>query len=355
MRNATYFALLSLALSPLGCTPAKAPEKAKEPAQNAPKAKPVAQPKKQDSGKPECTGIVDGPIQTTTLPSGVTLSGNGYHVKAAPIEGATAGAIKVGVLSDIKESLPATIANIRFFASWFNEAKIDLLVVNGDVAYTGEDIEKVLRELGQAVHVPILVISGNKEIATQFDQALTHIATELPHLINGNRVRALTIHGVNFVTLPGYGKRNYTEPGACLFNQTDIDNTAALIKKIGGTTVLVAHAAPLQAGKDGIDFMVEGKNVGDARIAKLLTDTDTKFAIVGNIKEAGGRAADRAGKAIAVDTDASELILNPGPTEASPWSMMDGSISHGMAALLTLNQGKARYATKKQAAPTPAK
>jgi Icc-related predicted phosphoesterase len=351
MRTAPLSALFSLALLPLGCTQNAAPKAPKEPVTKA--AAPVAKKEavKPETGNAECAGVPAGPSLTVTLPTGVTLTGDGYHMTVVAVAGATPGKIKVGVLSDIKENLPETVANIRAFGTWFNAEKVDLVVVNGDVAYTQEDIEKVLRELGQVVHVPTLVISGNKEIATQFDQALRLIGTELPHILNGNRIRALTMNGISFVTLPGYGKSNYTEPGACLFNQADIDTTAALIKKVGGTTVFVAHAAPLQAGKNAIDFMVEGKNVGDARLAKLLQDTGTKFAIVGNIKEAGGRAADRAGKGLAIDTDSAELVLNPGPTEAAPWTMMDGSTSHGMAATLTLADGKGRYQIRKRALP----
>ena len=68
--------------------------------------------------------------------------------------------------------------------------------------------------------------------------------------------------------------------------------------------------------------MVDGTNVGDERIAKMLAETGTKFAIVGNIKEAGGRAATVAGKGVGKGSER-KFVLNPGPADATPWTMVD--------------------------------
>ena len=159
-------------------------------------------------------------------------------------------------------------------------------------------------------------------------------------------LRSLTINDISFVTLPGYGKKNYTEPGACLFSQAEIDETGTLLKNAAGSRVFVAHASPRQAGPEGIDYMVDGTNVGDERIAKMLATTGTKFAIVGNIKEAGGRAATVAGKGVKQGMASEELVLNPGPADATPWTMVDKSVSHGMAAIVSFEGGKASYQIK---------
>jgi Icc-related predicted phosphoesterase len=255
------------------------------------------------------------------------------------------------VISDIKEFLPETITNLKTFAAWIKAASADLVVVNGDVAYSQNEMESVLRVLGTELTTPILVTSGNKELSRDFDLALTNVAADHPQIINGNRVRSLTVNDITFVTLPGYGRKNYTEPGACLFGQPEIDATGELLKKAAGTRVLVAHASPLQAGAEGIDYMVDGKNVGDPRLAAMLTATGTKFAIVGNIKEAGGRGATVAGKAVKAGEMSGELVLNPGPADATPWSMVDKSVSHGMAGLVTFAGGKASYEIKRVEAP----
>ena len=39
----------------------------------------------------------------------------------------------------------------------------------------------------------------------------------------------------------------------------------------------------------------------------------------------------------------SALYLNPGPAFADPWGLNSGGISHGMAAILTLKNGKGEW------------
>ncbi|MDE0883189.1 MAG: hypothetical protein OSB21_11385, partial [Myxococcota bacterium] len=105
------------------------------------------------------------------------------------------------------------------------------------------------------------------------------------------------------------------------------------------------------SGADAVDVVVDGKNVGDVRIAKMLSETGTKFAIVGNIKEAGGRAANVAGQAVKPGLASEELVLNPGPADSTQWPMLDKSSSYGMAALMTFDGGKASYQIHRVKAP----
>ena len=146
----------------------------------------------------------------------------------------TSGKLTVGVISDIKEFLPETVANLKAFAADQSSGR-GLVVVNGDVAYSQKEMESALRRgFGTEFSVPVLVTSGNKELARDFDLALTNIAADHPQIINGNRVRSLTLNDITFVTLPGYGKKNYTEPGACLFGQAEVDETGKLLKAAAG-------------------------------------------------------------------------------------------------------------------------
>ena len=251
----------------------------------APKAEaPAAEPAEEKAENPACFGAAGGKARELTV-GPLTFKGDGYTMAAAS-DATTSGKLTVGVISDIKEFLPETVANLKAFAAWIKAAGAGLVVVNGDVAYSQKEMESVLRVLGTEFSVPVLVTSGNKELARDFDLALTNIAADHPQIINGNRVRSLTLNDITFVTLPGYGKKNYTEPGACLFGQAEVDETGKLLKAAAGGRVFVAHASPRQAGAEGVDYMVDGTNVGDERIAKMLAETGTKFAIVGNIKEA---------------------------------------------------------------------
>jgi Icc-related predicted phosphoesterase len=344
----SFFACLALAGSACTKSEPKPAEPAKAPAPAPKVEKPV---EAAAAENPACFGVsTGGKAREFTIGTRV-FKGDGYAMVAATTDAATSGQLKVGVISDIKEFLPETITNLKTFAAWIKAASADLVVVNGDVAYSQNEMESVLRVLGTELTTPILVTSGNKELSRDFDLALTNVAADHPQIINGNRVRSLTVNDITFVTLPGYGRKNYTEPGACLFGQPEIDATGELLKKAVGTRVLVAHASPLQAGAEGIDYMVDGKNVGDPRLAAMLTATGTKFAIVGNIKEAGGRGATVAGKALKAGEMSGELVLNPGPADATPWSMVDKSVSHGMAGLVTFAGGKASYEIKRVEAP----
>ena len=331
---------------------ASAPEKATTAPSTAEQPPPAAVEKTEN---PACFGTVGGKARERTIGT-LAFKGDGYSMAAAS-DAATSGKLTVGVISDIKEFLPETVANLKAFAGWIKAAGAGLVVVNGDVAYSQKEMESVLRVLGKEFTVPVLVTSGNKELARDFDLALTNVAADHPQIINGNRVRSLTINDISFVTLPGYGKKNYTEPGACLFSQAEIDETGKLLRNAAGSRVFVAHASPRQAGPEGIDYMVDGTNVGDERIAKMLAETGTKFAIVGNIKEAGGRGATVAGKGVKPGAASEELVLNPGPADATPWTMVDKSVSHGMAAVVSFEGGKASYQIKKSDKPadTPTK
>jgi len=341
----------SLALAGVACT--KSEPKAAKPETAAaaqPKAEQAPAPVVEEKAEnPACFGSPGGKARELAV-GALTFKGDGYSMTAAS-DAAASGKLTVGVISDIKEFLPETVTNLKSFSAWIKGAGAGMVVVNGDVAYSQKEMESVLRVLGAELTVPILVTSGNKELARDFDLALTNVSADHPHIINGNRVRSVKVNDITFVTLPGYGRKNYTEPGACLFGQAEVDEAGALLKNAAGLRVLVAHASPLQAGPDGVDYMVDGKNVGDERIAKMLAETGTKFAIVGNIKEAGGRGATVAGKGVKPGVASEELVLNPGPADATPWSMVDKSVSHGMAAVVSFEAGKASYQVKRAEAP----
>ena len=342
----------SFALANSACSPSKPTAEKPAPAPTAaPELVKVAkQITEVRNENPACFGSATGASMREFTANSLVFKGDGYTMASVTAEGQS-GKLVVGVISDIKEFLPETVANLKAFSAWINTSKAQLVVVNGDVAYSQKEMESVLRVLGAELKVPILVSSGNKELARDFDLALTNVSADFPQIINGNRVRSLRLNDITFVTLPGYGRKNYTEPGACLFGQLEINDTAKLLKAAAGARVLVAHASPLQSGADAVDFMVDGKNVGDERIAKMLTETGTKFAIVGNIKEAGGRAATVAGQGVKVGLASEELVLNPGPADSTPWSMVDKSVSYGMAALITFDSGKASYQIHRVKAP----
>jgi len=76
----------------------------------------------------------------------------------------------------------------------------------------------------------------------------------------------------------------------------------------------------------------------------VLQQAKIQFGVFGHILESGGRATDLAGKKqVKPNTLSAELFVNPGPAFADPWPLNGGAVSHGMAALLTLRNGKAEW------------
>jgi hypothetical protein len=115
--------------------------------------------------------------------------------------------------------------------------------------------------------------------------------------------------------------------------------------------VLISHGPPLQAGTTAIDRIHEGANVGDPVLAEVMKAGTFAFGLFGNIQEAGGHATNLAGdKAVAPETWADSLYLNPGPIDSVRWVMLDGSQSTGMAASVHFKGKQASYKIKRIAA-----
>jgi hypothetical protein len=63
-----------------------------------------------------------------------------------------------------------------------------------------------------------------------------------------------------------------------------------------------------------------------------------------NVKESGGHATDLTGENVIKEEQlADALYLNPGPADAEPWNLNDGTTSNGMAAMLHIKGKKASY------------
>jgi hypothetical protein len=84
--------------------------------------------------------------------------------------------------------------------------------------------------------------------------------------------------------------------------------------------------------------------VGDPELASVMAQAKISFGVFGHILESGGRATDLSGKKqVKPNSLASELFVNPGPAFSDPWELNSGTVSHGMAAILTIKGGKAEW------------
>jgi hypothetical protein len=108
--------------------------------------------------------------------------------------------------------------------------------------------------------------------------------------------------------------------------------------------VLISHGPPRQEGRAALDVTEEGHNIGDPELTAAIAQAKIPFGIFGHILESGDRATDLEGKkAIRPGQAVPALDLNPGPAFADPWNLNSGGVSHGMAAILTIKNGKGEW------------
>lgn len=357
MNRKIVVTLAAAALLPLGCTAEKKapPPKVESPAA-APKADPAPTPAVDTSAaaNPGCFGDPKGGDAREVAAGSLTLKGNGYTLAAASTP-ERSGKLVVGIVSDLKDKHDGWQDRLKEYGAWFSEKGVEVVVINGGDFYHADSMEAVLGGYAEALKMPVYVISGNKEAPGWFQEMAAKVAAKSSNLINGNRVRTLTVNDVSLVSLPGYGRKNYTDPGACLFGDEEVAVTAELLKAAPGSSkVLISHQSPLQDGATGVDFMgqpsldeKDKKNVGDPRVTSMLKKTGTNLAIVGGIKEAGGRGTDLSGKPVAEGAVSEQLVVNPGPADTSHWTMNDGSSSWGMVSVVSIDGGKASYTIKR--------
>lgn len=255
----------------------------------------------------------------------------------------------LGVLANIKEDTPENLENLQTFLEYFDEKGVDAIVIAGDVGETKSQIENALMPIA-AKGLPTFVVIGNREKKSDFNDAVRTIAGKHPNLVNLNHIRLVAMDDVALVSVPGYYDKAYihAEDG-CQYTQADIDATANIVKAAAGAPVIiVSHGPPKQDGTEALDRTLEQANVGDPALAKMLTSSGVKLGIFSNIQEAGGRATDPLGKTLLeTGTAYDALYLNPGAVDSVSWQMNDGTRSVGMAAVMTIDGGKASFDVKR--------
>lgn len=292
-----------------------------------------------------------GPLDEISPPVMLTVAGKQYeHSGARMVVKDTDNdhEIRIGVISAIKDVSAETLANWRAAREWFKEQNIEWLVVAGDVAVGEFDLDELMGVLAEAPW-PILLVPGNSESKTGFGRAYRRLSAAHPNLINGMWVRQIVADDVEFWTLPGYFNKTFMhQASGCLYKPEDVHLMTNQFTRAGDRPVLlVSHGPPLGQGSKTLDVIAEGKNVGDVRITHLIEDQRIEFGVFSHILESGGRAvsSDMASP-VAPDQWQSNLYLNSGALSGDPWSLNSGRTSYGMATLMTIKEGKAKYQLK---------
>lgn len=259
------------------------------------------------------------------------------------------GPLKVGVLGAIKEAAPETRENLKRAMAEFRKRGVQFVVANGDISEGEFDLQDAFMMLGEEVNVPVFLHIGNSEGKGSFARAYLKAAKEHPQLINMNWVRHVDLGGVHLVSLPGYFNAKYLHGSAgCRYFKKDVLELQSLVNKLHGTgpIILTAHGPPKSFGAGAIDVAHDAGNVGDPDMADLILNGEIPFGIFGHILEAGGRATSdlKTGTPIKLPMKkpVENLYFNAGSASATPWAMLKGPPSYGMAAVFTLDDGKGK-------------
>lgn len=332
------------ALALMACPEKKDPPKPPEPPKPVAPAVPpvVAQPPAERAEK-ECAAPID-PGPTSDVKIGDRAAKHSGAIVAFGDKDAD-GEFNVGVVGPINEDSGENMLALKRYVKFFQDEKVDAIVVTGDIGDIAAGIARVLKELS-AAKVPVMAYAGNQECRAEFTDGLAAVQKEASNVINMNAVRVVEFPELTIVSLPGHHDANYMKcTTGCRYFQSTIDEVVRVAKEAKNPVLLVAHGPPKGSGPQALDHAGAAGNVGDPAIATAIANGNIAFAFGSNIKEAGGRAtSDPAGTTLVKEsTESKKLYVNPGPADTFGWEMNDGTKSVGMAAVFKLKNGSAQW------------
>jgi len=294
-----------------------------------------------------CVGSVDKTFDApdTWTAAGHTFAVNGSH---AEVKAATPAKVaRLGLLAAVKDFGPDTKKNLEGFIASFKKAGVDAIIVDGDSAYGVDDQDSTIAELLSWLGdqgLPVYVVIGNSESGSAFNRGVLAAFQKTKSVINLDLVRRVDADGYTLVSLPGYfDKRFIAESSGCNYKPEDAQALGRLARGAKNPVVLISHGPPRQAGKLALDVTTDGKNVGDPEMTTAIAEGKIQFGVFGHILESGGRGTDLEGKTVKPGTAWPSLFVNPGPAFSDPWGLNGGRISKGMAAILTIQNGKGEW------------
>jgi len=272
---------------------------------------------------------------------------NGYQLKVLNPD--SDRRVRIGALGASKDIADGTRANIQASLKWFEQEGVEWIVANGDLAMDEFDFEEIIDILA-ASKVPVLIVLGNADSRGSWARIYRARYEKYPNLIDGTLVRQILADDVEFWTLPGYHNKAFVkQTGACTYSAQDVAAMKTALQPASNDPVaLVSHGPPQGRGKRALDWIPDKVNVGDPDLSKLIKRKNIAFGIFGHILEAGGvgvGAGLSARVKPGVRSDA--LYVNVGSVSGDPWPMLNGSTSYGMAVVIDIDGGFARYKVKR--------
>lgn len=251
---------------------------------------------------------------------------------------------RIGVLGAIKDATEPTQANLKKAAQVFKERNVDFVIVNGDLADQFDDLNGVFDLLAENFTMPLFVFPGNVDPVGGFNQNFTRVQTEHPNFFNMIWHRHLKWGKLHLFVLPGYHNKDFSQPGACIYRQKDIEAVSTLMKEaqnLNEILVLAAHGPPLGKGKYDLDYANGGGNVGDESLRKLIEERHVPVGIFSHILESGGNAKtdinQKSRQKFPMKAKVKNLYINAGAASGMPWDLTNGKLSEGMAAVISIH------------------
>ncbi|MBI2565211.1 metallophosphoesterase [Candidatus Woesearchaeota archaeon] len=249
-----------------------------------------------------------------------------------------------GVISDAH----GNINRVQKFLDEFRKQNVEYIIFTGDIAEhfrkTPEmlsDEEQIYQLISLAADagLPVFVIPGNHDPKEAYFSALTRVNKN--NVIDGTTFRYFDGDDADVAFVPGYFENWRTVANGFVFSQKDIGILKPLIKKAKDPIVLVSHSPPKGKTENAIDIAYGAGNVGSEELAQLINTEKIFFGIFGHIHEAGAKAVTLSEKTILENNWSGELYLNA--ATAIPWTLNDGRVHAGVAAIMWVEKNRAKY------------
>jgi len=282
----------------------------------------------------------------------VKINGIEYLIQGDKLEQITKDddrKIRLGIISDVH----GYCDNVEYFSQKFIEKGINAIIINGDIAQhfrqkknpnwsDYDEIYNCIKAVAKT-KLPVFVLPGNNDPKKVFEKALKDLKKKYPNVFNLAEIRALDLDGADIVSNP-YGNDNgfsyfnfsFTASNNKIFNE--IIKYAEMLKSDNDPEILLSHQPPRTPG-NCIDDIFNGKDVGNHYISEAMKKAGINFGVFGHIHEARGGESN--GNCVEEGKFYSQLYVNPG--SASPWQDIEGRKFYGSAAILEIDDGKARY------------
>jgi hypothetical protein len=248
--------------------------------------------------------------------------------------------LKLGVLSDTKEALPETLAQLDQLAALFRREEVTAIVVLGGIDPTFEGIRLVLTHL--QVAGPIIALPGDRESLSGWQAAMEALGRGGVDL---TRITSLSLAGMGIVGVPGYFLHHHllAQEQGCSYNADDIDEVIDRVQGLPPMRVLFSHGPPRGERETAVDLAFGGVHIGDPQLHRLMQEGHVAFGIFGHVHEAVGHATTLSGQVVSPMVWSDSLLLNVGSAEAIPHEDLAGQWWQGTAAMVELTEKKARY------------